>query len=119
MLKTITTNFTVLRALASALYLFAFMNSANAHHGKDSKKYLCKLTASAGLNGRFVGGDGTPEGGQFFGEFVEQFRYGDQIKLEVHGGIDVGGYLKIEDKMENSKINQNHLEKMFCIIVYP
>ena len=85
--------------VAFAFYIF-FSSLASAHHDKESQKYICKLTASAGLNGRYIGGDGTPEGGQFFGEFVEQFRYADQIKLEVHGNTDVGGYIQIEDKFE-------------------
>ena len=90
---------TLIATLVVAFYIF-FELSICAPRQRKSQKYICKLTASAGLNGRYIGGDGTPEGGQFFGEFVEQFRYADQIKLEVHGNTDVGGYIQIEDKFE-------------------
>ena len=69
-----------------------------AHHGKPANLFICKVVGSAFFNGDFVSGDGTPEGGQFFGEFYEEYRHGDQIKLKVHGSDDEGGYLEFEDK---------------------
>ncbi len=70
---------------------------ASAHHGKPAKLYICKLVASTQMNGTYSGGDGTPEGGQFFGEFVEEFKYGETIRMTIHGGKTDGGFIQIDD----------------------
>ena len=73
---------------------------AKAHHGKPAKLYICKLVASAQMNSTYSGGDGTPEGGGFFGEFVEEFRYGETIRMTVHGNSEKGGYIQINDPFD-------------------
>ena len=75
-----------------------------AHHGKPERLYICKLVASTQMNGIYSGGDGTPEGGQFFGEFNEEFLYGTTIRLTVHGSDETGGYIEVNDP--NSGIYQ-------------
>jgi len=84
------------------LFLIPFLN-AHAHHGKPTDLYICKVVASAVFNGNYEDGDGTPEGGQFFGEFYDEYRHGDQIKLKLHGSISEGGYIEFDDKSIGKK----------------
>ncbi len=64
-----------------------------AHHGKKTSLYICNISASAILDASFIGGDGTSEGGKFIGEFLEEYKTGEKIKLKVHGSSREGGYI--------------------------
>ncbi len=74
--------------------------ACQAHHEEPERLYVCKLVASAQMNSVYSGGDGTPEGGQFFGEFVEEFRYGTIMRIKVHGDDEKGGYIEVDDPVD-------------------
>lgn len=87
-------------AVFTFIFIFFQLTVAFAHHGNSEKIYVCKLIASAKMNGVYSGGDGSPEGGQFFGEFIEEFKHGDLITLKIHGNSTVGGFIEVKDSSE-------------------
>lgn len=78
--------------------MVSLSSPVEAHHGNPERLYVCKLVASAQMNSVYSGGNGTPEGGQFFGEFIEEFRFGETLRMRIHGDDIVGGFIEIYDE---------------------
>ena len=83
------------------LLSFLFIKSAFAHHGDSEKVYLCNLVSESFINAEFRGGDGSSEGGGFFGEYVGATEHvfqgnSQQGTLYLHGNENVGGWLEFD-----------------------
>ena len=91
--------------LVSGFFLFFVMvlsqNSTLAHHGGSEKVYLCTLVSESHINAQYKGGNGSSEGGGFFGEYTgasDHIFEGDPKKgiLYLHGDRHVGGLLEFD-----------------------
>lgn len=89
----------------SALILFCFiaffLNPTLAHHGDSEKVYLCALVSESQINAEFKGGDGSAEGGGFFGKYTGSSAHifdGNPKEgiLYLHGNRRVGGLLEFD-----------------------
>ena len=82
-------------------------NLSYAHHGDKEKVYLCSLVSQSFIDAKFKGGDGSSEGGAFFGRYEttpDHLFEGDPTEgmLILHGNENVGGWISFDGGLDET-----------------